>query len=61
MQVNTIVKYNNPIDQDESILLFKVINYNEVTNRVIMQVLNLPGFSILPTFLESVDNLEIVL
>jgi len=58
IQVNDIVRYINPM-KDEENLVFKVLSFNEVTKRVIIEVQNLPGFltGIKPTFLESIENL----
>lgn len=63
LQMNTIdfskpVKFKNPQLGEED-LIFTVTNYNEITNRCYVQVLNLPGFNvILPTELVSIDDIE---
>lgn len=52
------VKFKNPQKGEED-LIFTVTNYNEVTNRCYIQVLNLKGFDkILPTELVSVEDIE---
>ena len=52
------VKFKNPLEGEEN-LIFNVTNYNEITNRCYIQVLNHKGFnSIQPTELVSIDDIE---
>lgn len=52
------VKFKNPQPGEED-LIFNVTNYNEVTKRCYIQVLNLKGFDkIPPTELVSVEDIE---
>jgi len=52
------VKYKNPQPGEEN-LIFKVSNFNEVSNRCYIDALNLPGFEggIRPSFLVSADDI----
>lgn len=42
--VGDMVKYSEPLNKIESELIFKVVNFNEVTNRVLCECQNLPGY-----------------
>lgn len=52
------VKFKNPQAGEED-FIFSILNYNEVTNRCIIQAQNLPnwGDALLPTELVSVDDI----
>jgi len=52
------VKYKEP-STDEKDLIFRVTNYNEVTNRCYIEALNLPNWDkgIKPQFLVLADDL----
>lgn len=54
------VRLINPEDQDEAKLIFSVVNYNEVTNRVYIQPLNLdlpfPGQELVSV--EDIENVS---
>jgi len=57
------VKFIKPLNQAEAKLIFKVVNYNEVTNRVYIQPLNInlsyPGQEIVS--IDDIENTEEVL
>lgn len=59
LDLTKLVKLKNPFAGEEGII-FKVTNYNEVTNRCVIQALNLSGWdkTILPTELVSADDIE---
>jgi hypothetical protein len=54
---NKQVKYINPNDEVEANQVFIVVNYNEVTNRVIIEWVN-TDMPIRPTFLASIEDIE---
>jgi hypothetical protein len=51
------IKFIKPLNKSEAKLIFKVVNYNEVTNRVYIQPLNIdlryPGQELV-----SIDDIE---
>lgn len=51
------VKFRKPLNKEEAKLVFKVVNYNEVTNRVYIQLLN-SDLPLPPQELVSVDEIE---
>jgi hypothetical protein len=53
------VKFHTPTENEKG-LIFKVINYNEVTRRVIIQPMNLEdwGENLIPTQLVELSDLE---
>lgn len=62
LQLNDIVKYVKPFDEFESSLLLKVVNINEATNRIIVEIINMPNWGkINPTELLNVSDVEKVL
>lgn len=53
------VKFHTPTENEKG-LIFKILNYNEVTGRVIIQPTNLEdwGEELIPTQLVSLSDLE---
>jgi hypothetical protein len=53
------VKFKNPQTGEEN-LIFKIVNYNKVTNRCYIESINLSGFNaaLLPQTLISSDDIE---
>lgn len=59
MKTGTLVKYSKPGNTFESELIFKVVNFNEVTNRVLCECQNLPGFETMkPISLLGIEHVE---
>lgn len=58
IDISQPVRYKNPQKGEED-LVFAVVNFNEMTNRCIIQVQNLPNWdkSFLPTELVSVNDI----
>jgi len=52
------VKFIEPLNEEEAKLIFKVVNFNEVTNRCYIQPINLVGMSIIPQQLVSVEWIQ---
>ena len=50
------VRFSNP-QQGEENMIFNIVNYNEVTNRVLIEWIN-SKMTINPSFLVSVDDVE---
>ena len=59
VNINKPVKFHTPTEGEKD-LFFKVINYNEVTGRVIIKPINLEGWGdgLLPTQLVALSDLE---
>lgn len=53
------VRFHTP-SEDEKDLIFEIINYNEVTQRVVIRPLNLKGWGegLIPTQLVALADLE---
>ncbi|GAB4286327.1 MAG: hypothetical protein Kow0098_01380 [Ignavibacteriaceae bacterium] len=51
------VKFIKPLNKAESKLIFRVVNYNEVTNRVYIQPIN-TNLTFPPQELVSIDDIE---
>ena len=51
------VKFIKPLNKSEAKLIFNVVNYNEVTNRVYIQPLNI-NLTFPPQELVSIDDIE---
>lgn len=51
------VKFIRPLNKSEAKLIFKVVNYNEVTNRVYIQPLNI-NITFPPQELVSIYDIE---
>ena len=61
LTLNTLVKLKYPIDYNESIQVFKIVNINEATNRYLVEIQNLKGYKELkPVFLISANDIEIL-
>lgn len=58
--LNCLAKYKEPENQLEKELILKVININNTTNRVIIEIQNMPGFNIKPTQLLSTNDIELL-
>jgi len=59
VDLDKLVKYKEPNDEIEKELIFKVVNYNDATNRVYIEAQNMEGYEKLkPQFLVSVDDIE---
>jgi len=57
VDISKPVKFKDPQPGEEN-LIFTITNYNEITNRCYIQVLNLDGFDkVLPTELVSLDDI----
>ena len=59
VDISKPVKFHTPTESEKG-LIFKVINYNEVTGRVIIEPTNLEGWgeSLIPTQLVQLSDLE---
>lgn len=59
MKILDLVKLKNPISELESNYIFRIDNINEVTNRVLITVIN-SDLSIPPTELVSIEEVIII-
>ena len=55
LDITKPVKFIEPINEDEAKLIFKVVNFNDVTNRAYIETINLVGMSILPQQLVDIS------